>query len=268
MRSRETDELYKNRTEAIREGIKNHYNILAQICKKDYPGIPTIAMGHLYTIGAETSDSERDIHVGNAAAVDSSFFTTSFDYIALGHIHKPQRIGKNDFMRYSGSPVALSFSEKKDDKCVIILEVKKNKIQAPIIISTPKHRELKKISGDLNKVTASLQEYKPDFRLPSFIEIEINEVEYATSTITAVEDLVFAYSENDDFRILLSKTNFENRPQNTADLFEVGTSIKDLSPPDVFAKRLEGENLKKETETDLIEAFRELYELAIEGGAA
>lgn len=266
LRNKETDELYKNRTEAIREGIRNHYKNLAEICETRYPEIPTIAMGHLYAVGADASDSERDIHVGNAAAVDSSFFPSTFDYVALGHIHKPQRIGKNDFIRYSGSPVALSFSEKKDNKCVIILETIDNKLKEPVVIPVPQYRELKKFSGDLETVKKTLQEYKPDFQLPSFVEIEIKEAEYSTAVITEVENLTFTYQEHADFRILIHKTSFDTGSHDTADLFEVGTSIKDLTPPDVFAKRLEVENLKKETEADLISAFRELYELAMEGG--
>ncbi len=110
LRNAETDQQYANRTEAIREGIKAHYKTLATLCKEKYASLPALAMGHLYAIGADPSDSERDIHVGNAAAVDASIFS-GFDYVALGHIHRPQIIGKNEMVRYSGSPIALSFSE-------------------------------------------------------------------------------------------------------------------------------------------------------------
>lgn len=268
LRDRTSDEQFANRTEAIREGIRQHYAQLATICEERYPQRPTIAMGHLYAVGADRSESERDIHVGNAAAVDTSYFPSTFDYVALGHIHRPQVLGKNDFIRYSGSPVPLSFSEKRDEKSVVILTLENNKIQTPKIIPTPKFRELKKISGSLSDVKEQLHNYKPTYTLPSFVEIEVIESTYSTSTLAAVEELKFDYREHDDFRILLSKTHFEKGATDTADLFHVGTSIKDLSPPEIFAKRLEGEQLSKETETELIDAFRELYELAMEGGTA
>ena len=120
LRSKEIDSQFKNRAEAVREGIKNHYARLAEICEQKYPDLPTIAMGHLYAKGVLPSDSERDIHVGNAAAVNSSIFSSTFNYVALGHIHRPQIINKNNFIRYSGSPIALSFSEKSDDKSCLL----------------------------------------------------------------------------------------------------------------------------------------------------
>jgi exonuclease SbcD len=265
LRNKQTDEIYKNRTEAIREGIRAHYRQLADICANRYPQTPIIAMGHLYAVGAERSESERDIHVGNTAAVDSSYFPPIFDYVALGHIHRPQIIGGNEFIRYSGSPVALSFSEKTDNKSVVMLELENGIIKPPTVIPTPKHRELKKITGDLERVKNKLSSYQVEFKLPSFIELEIKEAEYSSMVISEVEDLKHAYRDHDKFRILLSKTKFESGAKNTADLFEAGEKISDLSPPEVFAKRLESENLNKETAADLIEAFRELYELALQG---
>lgn len=266
LRHRDTEEQYANRTEAIREGIRAHYAELGAICADRYPGVPAIAMGHLYAVGADRSDSERDIHVGNAAAVDTSYFPSAFDYVALGHIHRPQVLGKNPFIRYSGSPVPLSFSEKKDEKSIVILDIADNKIQAPNIIPVPKFRELKKIAGTLEEVKAQLKDYAPSYPLRSFVELEINEETHSSLTLAAVEELKFSYNEHDRFRILLSKTQFEKSTTDTADLFQAGTSIKDLAPPDVFAKRIESEQLSSDVATDLIDAFRELYELAMEGG--
>ncbi len=267
LRSRTTDELYKNRTEAIQEGIRLHYAKLAEICEEKYHNVPAIAMGHLYAVGADRSDSERDIHVGNAAAVDTSFFPTRFGYVALGHIHKPQILGKSDFMRYSGSPVALSFSEKKDIKSVILLELKNGQFSTPVIKATPVYRELKKFSGDFESVKNRLKNYQPDFPLASFVELEIFEDMYSSSLISAVEELKFQYQEDARIRILLSKITFQKGIQDTSDLFEANEHIQDLSPPDVFAKRLAEENLNKETQEGLIDAFRELYEMAQQEGA-
>ena len=59
-------------------------------------------------------------------------FPSEFDYIALGHIHKQQIIDKNPFIRYSGSPIPLSFSEKNDQKVVLLLETTKGEIHAEI----------------------------------------------------------------------------------------------------------------------------------------
>ena len=261
LRNSETDQKYKNRTEAIREGIKNHYNEIGEICKRKYPETPLIAMGHLYVIGVEASESERDIHVGNAAAIDSSAFPSCFDYVALGHIHRPQRISKNDFIRYSGSPIALSFSEKKDNKCVIVLELDKGKIKEPQVINLPKFRELKKFSGSLEEIQVKLQEYQPEFPLVSFVEIEVKEAEFSSLILSKIEDLKVDYTENDQFKILKGTTHFKTGAKDTSDLFIAGENIEDLSPMDVFSKRLESEQMDEEKVQEIKDAFLELLEI-------
>lgn len=260
LRNRETDEQYENRTEAIREGIKKHYADIAQLCKGHYPEIPTLAMGHLYTIGADPSESERDIHIGNAAAVDASAFPEAFGYVALGHIHKPQIIAKNEFIRYSGSPIPLSFSEKNDRKSVLILSLENDQLTSPQVIAVPGFRELKKLTGTLEEVRQKLNAYEPDFALPSFVEIEVKEEVFSSATISEVEDLKTAYTQNERFTILKSKTTFQSGAKDTADLFHEGENIEDLNPMEVFAKRVASEELDGETEAMLKEAYQELLE--------
>ncbi len=260
LRSRETDEQFENRTEAIREGIKKHYADLAAICRNQYPEVPALAMGHLYTIGADPSDSERDIHIGNAAAVDAGAFPEAFGYVALGHIHRPQIIAKNEFIRYSGSPIALSFSEKNDHKCVLIIELEKGEFSVPKVLPVPAFRELRKFTGTLAEVKAKLDGYQPEFPLHSFVEIEVKEEVFSSVMISEVEDLKMGYETSESFTILKSKTTFSSGAKDTADLFEGGENIEDLTPTEVFAKRVESEELDSETETLLKEAYQELLE--------
>ncbi len=79
-----------------------------------------VVISHAYIVGAELSDSDRAAQVGNATAVSKDVFE-GFDYVALGHIHKPQAITTT--IRYSGSPIKYSFgSEEKQTKIVIIYD--------------------------------------------------------------------------------------------------------------------------------------------------
>jgi len=71
-------------------------------------GGPSVVMAHAFVTGGATSDSERDISVGGVSAVHPKVFAGA-DYVALGHLHGRQRLG--EAVRYSGSPVPLSFSE-------------------------------------------------------------------------------------------------------------------------------------------------------------
>ena len=260
LRSKDDTNKYDSRVEAIREGIKNHYAQLAQISEEKYPNIPAFAMGHLYASGATGSESEREIHVGNQASVKSSIFPQHFKYVALGHIHKPQMVDINPSIQYSGSPIALSFSEKEDEKKVLIIETTEGKVAEIRDIFVPKHRELKKISGTLEEVEQMLRSYKPNHRLASFVELEVLESEFSAMVLAKVEELVLSYNETESFKILKHKTIFENKQLDTADLFTEGTSIEELKPIDVFRKRLDQEALDESSRKKVEEAFIELLE--------
>lgn len=83
-------------------------------------GRRSVVLAHAFVAGAAPSDSERDLSVGGASSVHASTFA-GVDYVALGHLHGPQRIGAN--ARYAGSPVAFSFSEADHRKSVAVVEL-------------------------------------------------------------------------------------------------------------------------------------------------
>jgi len=260
LRSKDIDKTYNNRTEAIREGVKQHYTELATLCETNYKDLPVIAMGHLYAKGVTTSESERDIHIGNAAAVDSTIFSKTFDYVALGHIHRPQVVDKNQNIRYSGSPIALSFSEKADNKSLVILSLVNGEIAAPQIINIPKFRSLTKFSGDLQTIIEKLSKFKPDFYLQSFVEIEIIEESYNAMTLAKQDELVDKYSEGHNFKILKARTTFADKARDTSALFTEGEHIEDLKAIDVFTKMMVQQQIDEERQTILKQAFLEILD--------
>lgn len=84
------------------------------------PGARSVLVAHAFVAGGAESDSERLLQVGGAKAVDARRFE-GFDYVALGHLHRPQAIGQR--IRYSGSPLAYSFSEADHAKSATLLEL-------------------------------------------------------------------------------------------------------------------------------------------------
>ncbi|MBW3503757.1 exonuclease SbcCD subunit D C-terminal domain-containing protein [Pseudomonas sp. NKUCC02_KPG] len=79
---------------------------------KRTPGQALIAISHAHMAGGSVSeDSERSLIIGNAEALPASLFGPSISYVALGHLHKPQRVNGEERIRYCGSPIPLSFSE-------------------------------------------------------------------------------------------------------------------------------------------------------------
>lgn len=83
-----------------------------------------LAMSHLYVLGGYESDSERPIQVGGAYTVDPSAFVIGAQYTALGHLHRPQEVKADARIRYSGSPLAYSFSEAGQAKSVTLLDIR------------------------------------------------------------------------------------------------------------------------------------------------
>jgi exonuclease SbcD len=94
-------------------GIGRVHELLIEAANlKRQPGQALIAISHAHMAGGSVSeDSERSLIIGNAEALPASLFGPSITYVALGHLHKPQRVNGEDRIRYSGSPIPLSFSE-------------------------------------------------------------------------------------------------------------------------------------------------------------
>jgi len=105
----------------------------------------TVVMAHAFVTGGATSESERDISVGGVSAVHPDVFAGA-DYVALGHLHGPQRIGET--IRYSGSPIALSFSEATQRKGCLLVDVSPGVLNTEAI-AAPVGRSLATLRGNL-----------------------------------------------------------------------------------------------------------------------
>ncbi|AIS13248.1 exonuclease SbcD [Pseudomonas chlororaphis subsp. aurantiaca] len=89
-----------------------HEWLIAAANAKRQPGQALVAVSHAHMAGGSVSeDSERSLIIGNAEALPASLFGPSISYVALGHLHKPQKVNGEERIRYSGSPIPLSFSE-------------------------------------------------------------------------------------------------------------------------------------------------------------
>ncbi len=112
--------------------------------------VPTICVAHAYVSGAEESDSERSLSVGGTDRVDPSVLA-GFDYVALGHLHRPQRIGGDDAFAYSGSPLPYSFSEDQP-KSVRLLEFDARGLTGVRTLPVPVGRPVVTITGTLDEL--------------------------------------------------------------------------------------------------------------------
>lgn len=111
-------------------------------------GTRSVVLAHAFVAGAAVCESERDLAVGGAASVSSAVFA-GVDYVALGHLHAPQRVGPNG--RYSGSPVAFSFSEAGHEKSVALVELgPAGTVPAVELLPCPVARPLAVLRGGLD----------------------------------------------------------------------------------------------------------------------
>ncbi|QRQ14770.1 exonuclease SbcCD subunit D [Acinetobacter pittii] len=152
-----------------------HQQLIAEAKRRKTPDQALILMSHAHMQGGETSDSERPIIIGNEEALSTTLFEDAVDYVALGHLHKPQKVGQ-PHIRYSGSPIPLSFSEINYKHQVV--EVKIDPTQEADsrlqfdAVEIPRCIQLHRIRGELNEV---LQQLKT---LPSGVIENIDHREY------------------------------------------------------------------------------------------
>lgn len=112
--------LYPDRAEDINT-MEDAYGVVLDRYRESFvPGHKHLLAAHAFIVNAATSVSDRAAEVGKATMVSAEVFQ-GFDYVALGHLHGPQRI--NGHIRYSGTPMAYSFgAEEKQEKSVVILD--------------------------------------------------------------------------------------------------------------------------------------------------
>ena len=114
---------------------------------------PAVLMAHAFVVGGEPSESERDIRIGGVDSIPAEVLA-GFDYVALGHLHGPQDVGPPEArVRYSGSPLAFSFSESGHVKSVSVVDFDATgRVSGVDVVPTPVQRRLSDVTGTLDEV--------------------------------------------------------------------------------------------------------------------
>lgn len=251
-------ESHAERESRIKQGIEAHYhNFIPYLKGYKAAGIPVIATGHLFAAGSSTSESEKEIHVGNLGQVKGDQFPAEFDYVALGHIHRPQVINQMQHIRYSGSPIPLSFSENDDRKQVLILEFNPRQFLKISTHEVPCTRKLIRIKGDLETVKSKLRLLQdPGLKYPAWIEVQV----MTDKTIIDLEEQLAEIKLKLPFIEQLFIRQLKIRPTGNLDqLAGEATILSDLTPREVFLKRCEAEP-GEDDYTELIALFEEALE--------
>lgn len=212
------EETINTYTDAMNVVVKNLYLNLQE---------RNILVAHQFVTGAMRSESE-EISVGGLDNVEASAFE-SFDYVALGHIHRPQNMG-SEKVRYSGTPLKYSFSESKDKKSVTIIELKeKGQLIIKEIFLKPKH-DLVKIRGKFLEVMNPGK--FPDLDTESFLHI----------TLLDEQDIPEAFSRLSHVYPNLMQMEYDNIRTREKRTLQVRREVAKMHPEEMFAALYETMN--------------------------
>ena len=227
-----------NYTDAMKVAIK-HMNLRGQE--------RNILVAHQFVTGALRSDSE-EISVGGLDNVDVTVLK-EFDYVALGHIHRPQNMG-SDRVRYSGTPLKYSFSESQDKKSVTIVELReKGQVEIKEILLKPQH-DLVKIRGSFLEVMnpANFSDLDPE----SYLHI----------TLLDEQDVPQAFSRLSVMYPNLMQMEYDNTRTREKRTLQVRREVAKMQPQDIFSELYENMNnqpLSKEQSEYLMEKIEKIW---------
>jgi exonuclease SbcD len=256
-------------------GICEHYDNVADIAKAKQADlskthqryIPIVATGHLFASGGKTTEDDgvRELYVGSLGKISADMFNDGFDYVALGHLHVPQRVGGCESIRYSGSPIAMGFGEAKQQKQVLLVQFGStehfdNDISGlnvapssiPQIINTASHVKTtnveKSVGKTAKKVTNQESPFMDDlfgFDEPSEDEevaqstaventpIEQNTNNQPTSTdATTINKILYRDDANQMQVVSLPIPKFQQLAQISGDLTTIDQTIRALTQSD------------------------------------
>lgn len=241
----------------LQQAIHAHYQTIYQAaCARREAlrmPLPIIATGHLTTVGASASESVREIYVGALEAFPTSAFPPA-DYIALGHIHRPQKVGALEHIRYSGSPIALSFDEASQQKQVLLVDVDSLGLMAVTPLPVPCFQPLCTVKGDLDKLAAAISAAAAQGSAdkPVWLDVQVQGDDYLSDLQQRIQQLVGALPV-EVLRIRRERGAAAANLQASA-----RETLAELTPLDVFERRLAQEQLEPPLREALQARYRQL----------
>ena len=242
----------QQKQQALGQAIGQHYQDVFALAEKQRDDLhkktgellPIIATGHLTAMGVTASESVRDLYIGSLEAFPAKDFPAA-DYIALGHIHRPQRVAKSEHIRYCGSPIPLSFDElgadpKTSKKEVLLVDFKAGKLNSVEPLTVPLFQPMQVLKGDLNSIEKQLVELESNKQheidsLPTWLSIEVDTQDYLNDLQQRVQTLTA------DMNVEILQLRRARKQQQQRIEREDKELLAELTPEDVFERRLASE---------------------------
>lgn len=245
----------------LAEQIKDFYQAVYLAAKeqaKSLGQIPILGTGHLTTLGASVSESVREIYVGTLESFPLDYFPP-FSYLALGHIHRPQKVAGLEHVRYCGSPIALSFDENASQKGMVLVDYSLNQIDPEIeVLSIPCFQALFSKTGTLPEVIASLREAEADFKREGsqadslWAEVTLVSDDYVSDLYRQLQQAL----EGLDIELLRVKRQLKTQAKSMAQ--DSKETLSELTVEQVFERCLESADVVENNE-QLTHLFKQNY---------
>ena len=276
IRQVEAGESVADKERKLLEGIRGHYATVAELAQQQRAAlgveVPIVATGHLFTAGGQTVDGDgvRELYVGSLAHITAGVFDPCFDYVALGHLHVPQKVNDSDIVRYSGSPLPMGFGEAKQQKvlCQVTFDSFGGQRGTQVeLLNIPTFQRLERISGEWQAIAGRLAELAA---LEASIWLEV--IYQGEEIISDLRERIDAATAGTELAVLRVK-NSRIIDRVLGQLHEQET-LDDLDVNQVFERCLNQHEISDEQRPALVHAYREIVQSIHEddsqaqGGAA
>ncbi|MDO9270886.1 MAG: exonuclease SbcCD subunit D C-terminal domain-containing protein [Methylobacter sp.] len=222
-------------------GMKTLYaDLFAQLQQKAGNAESLILTGHCYMVNGAVSElSERKILGGNQHALPVELFPDDIAYVALGHLHLAQKVGANEHIRYSGSPIPLSFDELDYSHQVVQVDVKAGQPVATVAVKIPRSVQLLRIpNGKDFAVLPEVIEHLENLTLEDLpieqrplLELRIRLEKPEPGLRQQIEEVISKLP----VRLLKISTAYSGSERSLADL-KIEERLEELQPLDVFQR--------------------------------
>ena len=262
IRQVEAGESVADKERKLLEGIREHYATVAELAQQRRAAlgvdIPIVATGHLFTAGGQTVDGDgvRELYVGSLAHITAGVFDPCFDYVALGHLHVPQKVNNSDIVRYSGSPLAMGFGEARQQKslCQVTFDSSDGQRSTRVeLLNIPTFQRLERISGDWEGIAGRLAELAA---IDTSVWLEI--IYQGEEIISDLRERIDAATAGSQLEVLRVK-NSRIIDRVLGQLHEQET-LDDLDVNQVFERCLTQHEVSDEQRPVLVHAYREIVQ--------
>lgn len=254
-------ETAEEKSQSLLNGIAAHYEAVAQKARQmleaEGKSAPVLATGHLYAVGGlADQNGEHELYAGSLAAVAVDTFPEIFDYVAMGHLHRPQIIGENETRRYSGSPLPMSFQESRQNKSVSLVKFSGGTVRVETL-NVPEMQRFATIHGSREHILAKLEQLAAAETDSIWVEIIHDGTDPAGDLNSACREL----AEGTNVRILCVKAHHPGAAMSPQQSLR---RLEDFSVEDVFKMKLERTSLAPEEQAAMLPVFQELLQLYYE----